>query len=166
VSLHPTSELVTQAWLASIPGSGFSTSMIAAQAPIQEKWPVTDGISSFISMRVVGGSPAPVSMEAPLGMPVMEIKCWAARLTSDKPPWYAANQMAEIIRIAMYSRGLGVFGRALTIQANGVVYNPAVVIRTVLHTEPRRIYGDPRNYAVYQMDMGMTWKEVNLVISN
>jgi len=166
LSFHPNSELVTCAWLSSIPGSGFTASMIATQAPIAESWPEVNGISSFITTRCVGGTPNPVGMQAPLAMPVMEIKCWATRLTSDKPPWFAASNMAEIIRIAMYSRGLGVFGRALTVTAKNVTYNPAVVLRTVMHTEPRRIYGDPGNYAVYQFDMGLTWKEVNLVISN
>jgi hypothetical protein len=166
MSYHPNSELVTMAWLASIPGSGFTASMIAATPPPQEKWPASEGISTFITMRTVGGTPRPAGGQAPLAMPVMEIKCWATRLTSDKPPWFAANNMAEIIRIAMYSRSLGVFGRALTIVQGNVTYNPAVVLSTLLHTEPRRILGDPRNYAVYQFDMGLVWKEVNLVISN
>lgn len=165
MTYHPNSELVTCAWLSSIPGSGFTSNMVATQAPPQEQWPAVGGISQFITCRVVGGTPKPVG-QAPLAMPVMEVKCWALKLTSTKPPWFAANNMAEIIRIAMYSRGLGVFGRALTIQANGLDYNPAVVLETVMHTEPRRIYGDPREYAVYQFDMGVTWKEVNLVISN
>ncbi|MHB1956707.1 MAG: hypothetical protein ACYCOU_23530 [Sulfobacillus sp.] len=164
-SYHPNSELVTCAWIGSIPDSGFAASMIATQAPDYTKWPVVNGISQFITCRVVGGTPKPPG-QAPLAMPVMEIKCWATRVNSDKPPWFAANNMAEIIRLGMYSRGLGVFGRALTIQNNNVTYNPAVVLSMSLHTEPRKIYNDPGNFAVYQFDMSLVWKEVNLVISN
>jgi hypothetical protein len=164
--LHPTSELVACAWIASIPDSGFTDSMVATRAPNQESWPVVDGVSQFISVRVVGGTPRPVDIQAPLAMPVVEVMCWATVLNSNKPPWFVANQNAEVIRLACYSRSLGVFGRALTPTAKNVTYNPATVHAAMMHTEPRRIYQDPRSYACYQFDLGMVWKEVNLVISN
>jgi hypothetical protein len=163
---HPTSELVACAWISSIPGSNITTSMVATQTPDPVKWPVVNGISQFITVMALGGTPKPLGMQAPLAMPVMEVRCWATRLDSDKPPWFASAEMCEIIRIGMYQRSLGVFGRALTVQSGSAVYNPANVIEIVMHTEPRRIYADPRSWAVYQFDMGMTWKEVNLVIDN
>jgi len=73
-------------------------------------------------------------------------------------------ELLEQIRVACYERDYQVFGRILSIQANGQTYNGATVHGTTVHTEPRRIKADPRNYAVYQMDVGFTWVEVNLVV--
>jgi hypothetical protein len=91
----------------------------------------------------------------------MEIKFWATKLLSNKPPWFAANQLAEIVRVEVYGRQLGEFGRVLTIRPE---YNKASVINTTIHIEPRRIYSDARNFAVYQMDLGIVWREVGLTV--
>jgi hypothetical protein len=112
-------------------------------------------------------------MEVPVAMPVMEIRGWATKVNSNtktggqassNPPWYAANQLLEVVRVACYGKGLGVFGRILDIQSRGVQYNGAVVLSTLVHMEPRVLYNDPRNYAVYSMEVGFTWKEINLVL--
>jgi hypothetical protein len=58
----------------------------------------------------------------------------------------------------------GVFGRTLTITSNGVVYTPASCIEATVHTEPRRIYSDARNWAAYMMDMSISWREAGLVV--
>lgn len=164
MAYHPNSELVTCAWISSIPGFPLGTNGVMTQAPKPEAWPVIGDISQIVTTRVVGGSPKP-NMQAPIAMPVMEIRCWATRLSSAKPPWFAANELAEDIRPACSGRAPGVFGRILTIQANDVEYNGATVMATCIHAEPRRIYSDPRNYAVYSMDVGITWKELNITIA-
>jgi len=161
MALHPTSELVAIAWLANIPGlpvGGMATSI-----PKQEDWPVgDDNISRFVSVRVVGGSP--LRAQAPVANPVLEFSTWACRLESNKPPWHAAAQMAEIIRVASYERAYGVYGVALHMNPGGRQYANASVMGVTLHTEPRRMYADPRNYAHYQFDASMTWKEAGLLI--
>jgi hypothetical protein len=165
VNYHPNSELVTCAWISSISGFPLTASNgVMTQAPKQEQWPVIDGVSQIVTCRVVGGTPNPV-MDVPVAMPVMEIKAWATKLNQNRPPWFIANELIELIRIACYQKSFGVFGRALTIQANNVPYNQAIVLKTQVHAEPRRLYSDPRNYAVYTMDVGFVWKEVNLVIA-
>ena len=162
--LHPTSELVTCAWISSIPGFPLSTSGVMTQATAQENWPVRSNISQIVTCSVVGGSPG-TSDQVPIAKPVMSIKAWAAKLSgSMKPPWFVAAELLEQIRVACYERDYQVFGRILSIQANGQTYNGATVHGTTVHTEPRRIKADPRNYAVYQMDVGFTWVEVNLVV--
>jgi hypothetical protein len=91
----------------------------------------------------------------------MDIKCWATKLLSNKPPWFAANQLAEQIRVEIYGRQLGEFGRVLNVRPE---YNKASVMGISLHIEPRRIYSDARNFAVYQMDVGLVWREVGLTV--
>jgi hypothetical protein len=163
-NFHPTSELVACAWVVSIPGFPLGTSGVMTQSTKQENWPVINNISQIVTCTVVGGSPG-VSDQVPIAKPVVQFKAWATKLSgSMKPPWFVANELLEQIRVACYERDYQVFGRILNIQANGVTYNGATVHGTTVHTEPRRIRADPRNYAVYQMDVGFTWVEVNLVI--
>jgi hypothetical protein len=161
MGFHPTSELVAEAWIGSLPG--FTASMVATQPPPPDKWPVINGVSQFITVAVVGGSPP--RGEAPIAAPVLEIKGYATQLRSNKPQWAAANQLLELIRLGCYQRTNGVFGRALVIESGNVTYNPANVTGTIVHTEPRRVYSDPRNFGVYLMEMTMVWKEVNLSIA-
>jgi hypothetical protein len=160
--LHPTSELVAEAWIADM--LGISQSCVATQAPQDATtWPLTnDGvILEFITVRVVGGTPQP---NIPIARPVIEIQCYATKPSSNKPPWFAANQRLEQIRLACYERTLYTFGRALTITTGGKEYNGASVISSVFHTEPRRLYSTIQNYAVYQADAGFTWREIGLTV--
>jgi hypothetical protein len=161
MALHPTTDLVAVAWISSIPD--IPAGSCATSMPNQEDWPVgPDGISRFITARVVGGTP--MTGTAPVAHPVLEISAWATKVGTNKPPWHAAAQLCEIIRIASYGRTLGVFGRPLTFSPGGRQYATATVTGVMLHTEPRRMYADPRNYAHYQFDAGMFWKEAGLLI--
>jgi hypothetical protein len=161
MALHPTSDLVCVAWISNIPE--IPAGCCATTVPDQEQWPAGDDkVSRFISVRVVGGTPPRGS--APIAAPVMEVKCWATKLGSPKPPWNAANQMCESIRIASYGRALGVFGQPLSFSPGGKQYNIATVTGVTIHVEPRRIYSDPRNYACYSFDMSMIWKEAGILI--
>jgi hypothetical protein len=165
--LHPTSELVAAAWISQM--TGIPPDAIATQAPQDTKnWAnfgdliggPTD-IVQFITVRTMGGSP---HRNTPLARPIVEVTCFATKPNSNKPPWFAANQTLELIRLATYERRLYHFGQALVVTTGGVEYNTANVLDAVCHTEPRRLYSDVRNYAIYQVDIGFTWREVGLLI--
>jgi hypothetical protein len=161
---HPNSEVVAMAWIASIPAAfgTFNAQMVATQPPAASSWPVNqDGIGNFITVTGVGGSPM---LGVPIAQPVIEVKAYATKPGSNKPPWFAANDLLTRIWYASYSKLPGVFGRVLTLQSNGVPYAAASVIEAIVHTEPRRIYSDSQNWAAYSMDMTMAWREVGLVV--
>lgn len=164
MALHPNTEVVAMAWIGSIPGQfgNFTPSMVATQPPPEQSWPLNlDGISNFITVTTVGGTPM-VGM--PIAQPMIEVKAYATKPGSNKPPWFAANNLLQQIWLASMSKLPGVFGRVLTVESNGRPYAAACVIEAVVHTEPRRMYGDQRNWAIYSMDMALSWREVGLVI--
>jgi hypothetical protein len=164
MALHPNSELVAMAWIGSIPGQFgvFNPGMVSTQPPAEQQWPLNlDGISNFITVTAVGGTPM-VGM--PIAQPLIEVKAYATKPGSNKPPWYAANNLLQQIWLASMSKLPGVFGRALTIDFGGKAYAPACVIHAEVHTEARRIYSDARNWAAYSMDMAFSWREVGLVV--
>jgi len=161
---HPNSELVAMAWIASIPATfgAFTASMVATQTPAEQNWPLnSDGIGRFITVTTIGGTPM---LGMPVSQPVIEVKAYATKPGSNKPPWFVANDLLQRIWLSTHSKLPGVFGRALTITSNGAVYNSACALEAIVHAEPRRIYSDPRNWACYSMDMSLTWREVGLVI--
>ena len=161
---HPNSELVAMAWIASIPApfGPFSSSMVATQPPAETSWPTnSDGVSQFITVTVIGGTPL---LGMPVAQPIVEVKGWATKVGSNKPPWFAANDLLQRIWLSTMSKQPGVFGRALTIENGTAVFNSASCIEATVHTEPRRIYSDPRNWACYMMDMSLAWREVGLVV--
>jgi hypothetical protein len=161
---HPNTELVAMAWIASIPApfGPFSANMVATQPPAEQSWPGNqDGISNFITVTIVGGTPL---LGMPIAQPVIEVKAYATKPGSNKPPWFAANDLLERIWLSTMSKLPGTFGRVLTIESNGVTYASASCIEATVHTEPRRLYSDPRNWACYAMDMSLVWREAALVI--
>jgi hypothetical protein len=161
---HPNSELVAMAWIASIPSTfgTFSANMVATQPPAEQNWPTNvDGIANFITVTGIGGSPM---QHTPISQPIIEVTAYATKPGSNKPPWFAANDLLQRIWLATYSKLPGVFGRVLNVVSNGVTYAPASCIEAMVHTEPRRLYSDARNWAKYSMDMSITWREVGLVV--
>lgn len=153
-TLLATSELVAIAWLGSIPD--LSTQMVATQLPADESTWETTG---FITVNVVGGSP---DIYLPVKNPVLQVDCYANKRSSNKPPWWRANVLAETVRYATLQR-TGI-NRLLTISAGGATYPKAVVQTAYLVTEPRRVYHDPGDYAIYTFDLAMGWQTVADVI--
>jgi hypothetical protein len=164
---HPTNSLVAMAWIAAMidfPINGINTRLPqdATQWPeFQDIYGSAQTISQFITVRVIGGTP---QANIPVHHPVYEFKCFATKVGSNKPPFFAANQTAELISEATYNRQLYEFGRALTITSGNVNYNGATVKQALTHTEPRELFGDPRNYAVYSMDVSFCWTEVGYTL--
>ncbi len=151
----PTDELVAVAWIASIPG--LDPQMVATQLPEDAnpdgspaEW-VARG-RGFVTVTVVGGSPAP---ELPLSRPVFQVDCWAVMPGSNKPPWGVANRLAEAVKQAAWDRRS--VSRRLTITVRGVAYPPAVVLDAQVVTQPRRVWSDDADYARYQCDLALDW---------
>lgn len=151
VTLLPTSELVAVSWLGSV--QGLTPQQVATTLPSDD---TTWAKAGFVTVAVVGGSP---NIYLPIKSPVFQVDCWAVKPGSGRPPWWQANNLAELIRYATLQR-TGI-NRLLTISANGVTYPPAVVQTAYLLTEPRRSYADAADYALYTADLAIEWTTVN-----
>lgn len=137
---RPTSEVVAVAWLA---GADIPA---ATQLPkVQADW-AADG---FVTVTTVGGTS---SYDVPLIRPVLQVDCWAVTPTSDKPPWWKANALAEAIRAATYD--IDDAGRALTLPG---AYDDARVLSAYLLGEPVRVTGDPSGFARFRFDLALAW---------
>jgi len=138
--LHPNTELVVGAWLGGI--TGLSPKMVATQLP--RAVPAT----GFVTYHVAGGSP---SMYTPLRSPVLGVDCWAAASGSNKPQWFLANSLAELIdqgcRASNAQRWLTLPGQ----------YQQARVTTAYLLSEPQRLYDDPGSYARYVFNLAVNW---------
>ena len=142
-TLRPNTEIVATKWLAGI--SGLSSSMVATQLPRDTS---TWSSTGFVTIAVVGGAP---SMYTPLRSPVLSIDCWAINPGSNKPPWYQANQLAEIIDQGCRASNAQ---RWLTLGGN---YMQARVTTAYWVTEPRRIYADGGAAARYSGNLAFNW---------
>lgn len=141
--LRPNTELVALAWLAGV--DGLSSSMVATQLPRDvSAWQTT----GFVTVYVTGGQP---SMYTPLRSPILGVDCWAVNPNSNKPPWFQANQLAEVIDQGCRAADAQ---RWLTLPAN---YAQARVTTAYWVTEPRRVYDDPGNLARYQGNLALNW---------
>ena len=141
--LRPTSELVACAWLAGVPG--LSSNMVATQLPNDvSSWKAT----GFVTVRTIGGTP---SMYTPLRQPVLAIDTWAVNPTSNKPPWFQANGLMELIRSGCEARN---GHRWVTMPAQ---YGPAQVGSAYFVTEPQRVYTDQGGYAHYNANLTLCW---------
>lgn len=148
--LYATTELVAQAWIASIPGW---------QAQVGEQLPAdntTWAETGFVAVAVAGGSP---DVDIAIKKPVVQVDCWACSPGSNKPPWGMANNLAEQIRAACYDHTT--FGRELRPQLNGVVYPTAKATTVYPLTEPHRMYGDVGDNAGYSFDLMLNWVQLD-----
>lgn len=150
-TLFPTSELVAQAWISSIPDM---VAQVGEQLPADN---TTWASTGFVAVAVVGGNP---DVDVPIKKPVIQLDCWAASHGSNKPPWQQAAVLAEQIRAACYDKTLAHFARPLLINVNGVVYPSANCLTVYVLTEPHRIYDDIGDNAGYSMDIALTWRQI------
>jgi hypothetical protein len=152
--LRPNTELVTMAWLASIPG--LCAEMVATTLPDVSKWP-KDG---FV---VVTGGVGTTALDAPARAPVVQIDCFATNPSSSKPPWGRVDLLCEHIIAETRERDRAV--RDLEITAGGDTYPPARVSGVRALTEPRRAYGDPADWAHKIFDLQLVWREIEATYS-
>ncbi|MEV5710174.1 hypothetical protein [Actinoallomurus sp. NPDC052274] len=144
--LYPTSEMVAEAWIASIPGW---------QAGVGEQLPpdnTTWAPYGYVTVAVVGGTP---DSDIPLKKPVVQVDCWACVPGSNRPPWWMAANLAEQIRSACYD--MLTFGRELQPAVGDVTYPTARATSVYPLTEPHRVYGDVGDNAGYSFDLQFQW---------
>lgn len=150
-TLRANSELVTEAWIRSIPGWQAG---VAAQLPQDTSSWVTNG---FVTVQVVGGTPHPYGG---IRRPVMGIDAWATQSatpsrTASKPPWNKAAHLAEwILAETLENERLG---RLLTLQP--ATYPKAFLLTAVAITEPRKVYGEGDGIARFTFNLELAWCE-------
>jgi len=107
----------------------------------------------FVRVATAGGSP---SVENPMRHPVVAAECWVAppKEGSQLTPWNAAARLAEWVIAATSTPQLQ--GRLVDLTGYGA-YSPARVHTVVALTEPRRVEGDPSNYARFDLDLHFHW---------
>lgn len=141
--LRPTTEIVAVAWLAGV--AGLSTGMVATQLPSAvESWKT----AGFVTVRTIGGSP---SIYTPLRSPVVAVDGWACNPGSNKPPWFQANGLMELIDLGCRAASAG---RWLTLPGT---YEQARVTTAYWVTEPQRVYADQGGYARYTANLTLNW---------
>lgn len=143
MSLRPTTELVAVAWIGGI--QGLAPSMVATQLPQNNaSW----AASGFVTVRTIGGAPG---IYVPLRQPVVAVDGWAINPTSNKPPWFQANGLMELIdhgcRAANAQRWLTLPGS----------YMQARVTTAYWITEPQRVYVDQGGAARYTANLALNW---------
>lgn len=147
MSLIPTDELVARAWaIAAVPG--MTAAKIVTTLPVP---PWTD--NEIVQIVQVGGTPDP---ELPVFEPVYSFQCYATRDGSAKPPWGQANQLALKIWKVTFSWAYNNSPRVLlTMPVSG--YGQAIVRTATAVSQPRRIPADPSQYAIYGVDVHLSW---------
>lgn len=142
---RPVTDLVVQAWLASLPG--LDSGMVGATLPQDTTgWAETGFVQATTA---AGGGPDPYTG---LRRAWTQLDCWACRPGSGKPPWYRANQLAETILAACLTGA----GQQDTVDL-GPHYDPARILTARALTEPRRVPGDSGGYARYTFDTEIVW---------
>lgn len=108
--------------------------------------------NGYVRTSVVGGSP---ERYVPLRSPVVVAECWVPPADgSHLPPWNRAGELAESVLAATYDRSLAPLLVDLSSVGN---YAPARVLTVVALGEPRRVDGDPNNWARHELDLQLTW---------
>lgn len=142
MSLRPNSDLVVATWLGGL--AGLNSQMVVSTLPQDN---TTAAASGLVQYTVVGGSP---NVYLPQNAPVVRIDCWALNAGSVRPPWGKANQLAEIVKANSYLAP----PRLVTLPSG---YTGARILSIVPLSEPRRVLGDPGNFARYTMDLRLFW---------
>lgn len=147
MTLRANTELVATAWLGGV--QGLAPGMVATQLPTDN---TTWAASGFVTVRTSGGSPG---LYVPLRSPVVTVDTWAVNPNSSKPPWFAANYLAELIDAGCRASDAQ---RAVTLPGS---YPAARVLTAYLIQEPRRAYGDAGDLAHYVLDMVLNWVDLS-----
>ena len=144
-TLRPTSELVAVGWVGlALPGVGVGTRLPAPDDAMRA--------NGFVRCAVVGGHPA---IDLPVRSPVIVAECWVPPADgSHLPPWNQAGELAEQLVAATFDRALA--GVAVDLSAVGS-YAAARVLTVIALGEPRRVDGDPNNWARHELDLQFTW---------
>ncbi len=143
-------ELVTKAWLLSLPG--IPAGKVATLLPALDQWAET----GFVRVTTgVGGDHHP---DLPVRRPVVQLDFFAARLGSKvHPPWGQAFDLAELVVAAQETDSAD---RCKTVTLPD--HDTATVLDVSVMTEPRRgPIPDPASYARVTMDVQIQWTSVH-----
>lgn len=142
----PTNELAAISWLKTIPG--IPPTKVSTRLPSDNSLIAASG---FVTVLTVGGNS---DIYVPVRSPVIEVKLWACHETegSKEPPWWKANQLAEIIREHCLDHTA--FGGVITTRTG---YYDVCVPSAYLLSEPRKLEDDEARFAVYTMDLQLHW---------
>jgi hypothetical protein len=145
--IYATTEKVTLAWLATLPG--ITAAMVDTQLPTPDSnnnlsW----AASGFITPYGLGGR---ADLYTSVAHPVVGLKCWSVDPVTGLPPWNKANNLAEIIRNGCLNSGTEQF---LTIP---YCDQNARVLSAYMLEEPRRAFGDLGDYACFDTTIALHW---------
>jgi hypothetical protein len=144
-------ELVAQAWLASLPF--LNTGMVNPRLPEGIEKDTTAQANGFVTLMGTGGTP---NMYVPERQPVVGLKAYGFPAPgSRKAPFNVANRLLENIIAATYDTAS--FNATLSL-GNG--YPTARVHSAHAISEIRPSYGDSAYWAVYTLDLQMYWVEL------
>lgn len=155
--LLPNDELVAMAWLiAAVP---LAAGKVATKLPDP---PWTD--NEFVQVMQVGGG---ADLDNPIANPVVSCNCFAMKPNSTNPPWGQAAHLAQSIWLATFQiRYAPDDAVELDMPTPSPTPYGRAVVRTVSAlTRPRRIPSDPSQYAVYNVDIELSWIPASVVIS-
>lgn len=147
MTLHPSTDLVAQAWLRlAVPG-----------VRVGDVLPATDDAlrtAGFIRAVTVGGRAATY---VPLRSPVVTAECWVAPPVNGAPraPWNHAAQIAEQIVGATFDDTL--MNVPVDLSSVGD-YAPARVLTVIALGEPQRVPNDPDAFARFDLDLQLAWR--------
>jgi hypothetical protein len=144
-AMRPNAELVAVRWLQGV--SGMTAGMVATTLPRDNS---TWAASGFVRVDgVVGGE---IDTETGYRSAVASITLWAVNPSSQRPPWWKAARLGELIMADCEPPARG--HRLLT---TGTGYRNARVMSAIPRNDPRRVPGDSGAYAKYQMDLSLSW---------
>lgn len=155
--LLPNDELVAMAWLiAAVP---LASGKVATTLPDP---PWTD--NEFVQIMQVGGGS---DVDNPIANPVVSCNCFAMKVNSLNPPWGQAAQLAQKIWLATFQPHYAPHGAVeLDMPTPSPTPYGRALVRTVSAvSRPRRIPSDPSHYAVYNIDIEISWVPASVVIS-
>jgi hypothetical protein len=152
VATYPAnSELVTQAWLSSLPF--LNDGMVNPRLPEATETSTDAYTSGFVTHQVVGGSP---NIYVPERQPVLAVKAYGfPKKGSRKPQYDLSSGLLERIVKATYDTGS--FNAILDL---GTGYPTAQVQQGHPVSEVRPSYGDKAYWAVYMVEIQIIWREL------
>lgn len=152
--LLPNSMLVAKHWLlAAVDGVN---SNVATTLPDQP-WPD----DQFIQVMNVGGAP---DIDNPMFHPVVGVNIYAVKPGSTKPPWGKAAQFGMKVVQACYVKPYAPDGQTRVVLPGS--YDDAIVTSVYPVSDLREVPSDPSQYAVYSVDLVLTWVPASLVVTS
>lgn len=153
------SELAAIAWLKTVPG--LPVNQIGTTLPQDN---TTWAASGFVQPIVVGKGSS--SRYYGYRAPVIVVHCWAVNPNKQTPPWWKANNLAELIYAHLLKEGNG--GENIALPVSG--YRNIRILQAWCVEEPKRIpwgfpsgqgsFVDPGNAAHYTLSFQFAWAEL------